>query len=318
MSRKPRIHYPGAFYHLILRGNAKQPIFHGRDEIRYFEHILAQGLEEHSHRLYAFCWMNNHVHMALQAPNTPLSKMMQILSQRYTQWFNHRHDRVGHLFQGRYKAILIENNEYLLELIRYIHLNPVRAKLVTDPLDYKASSHGAYLNCQRAPPWLSIDLALKQFGGTEENAQASYLTFMGQPIDTDRQAQLRKGTTEGRILDRDNRTHKTMEKSDQPAGSNRTIEEIADLVAKEQGIATWELTTASRSRSITKARAIITLLALDHSQQTLADLARYFEREVPTMSRQVKNLRNRMKRDMVLLARIEKLITKMQDKRGQA
>jgi REP element-mobilizing transposase RayT len=318
MSRRPRIHYPGAFYHLILRGNAKQPIFHGRDEIRYFEHLLAQGLEEHNHRLYAFCWMKNHVHMALQAPVSPLSKMMQSLSQRYTHWFNRRHDRVGHLFQGRYKAILIENNEYLLELIRYIHLNPVRAKLVADPLDYKASSHGAYLNFKRAPPWLSIDLALKQFGGTEENAQASYLDFMGQPIDADRQAQLRKDNTEGRILNGDDRIRNTMENFIKPANSTITIEEIADLVAKEQGIAAWELTTTSRSRNITKARAIITLLALDHSQHTLGDLARYFKRKVPTLSKQITNLRKKMKKETVLQERIEKLINELQDKRGQA
>jgi REP element-mobilizing transposase RayT len=317
MPRRSRIHYPGAFYHLILRGNAKQPIFHGWNEIRYFEHILSQGLEEHNHRLYAFCWMKNHVHMALQAPVFPLSKMMQSLSQRYTHWFNHRHDRVGHLFQGRYKAILIENNEYLLELIRYIHLNPVRAKLVSDPLDYKASSHGAYLNCKRAPPWLSIDLALKQFGGTEEHAQASYLHFMGQPIDADRQAQLRKDNTEGRILNGNDRIRNTMEKSSTTAGSTITIEEIADLVAKEQGIAAWELTTANRSRNITKARAIITLLAIDLSQHTLGDLARYFKREMPTLSKQVKNLRNRIKKDTVLQEKIEKLTTGMQDKRDQ-
>ena len=313
MSRRPRIHYPGAFYHLILRGNAKQPIFHGRDEIRYFEHILAQGLEEHSHRLYAFCWMNNHVHMALQAPDTPLSKMMQSLSQRYTRWFNHRYDRVGHLFQGRYKAILIENNEYLVELIRYIHLNPVRAKLVTDPLDYKASSHGAYLNCNTAPPWLSIDLGLKQFGETEESARASYLNFMGQPIDEDRQAKLTKDNTEARILDGDVFPRKTMKDSCNPAGSNRTIEETADLVAKEQGIDSRELTTASRSRNITKARAIITLLALDHSQHTLADLARYFGREGPTLSRQVNNLRDQMKKNSDLRKKFEKLIKELKN-----
>ena len=108
MARKPRIHYPGAIYHVMLRGNAKQTIFHNDEEYRYFENILAEGLEQYSLILHAYCWMKNHVHMALQVTDKPLSKLMQTMSQRYTRWFNKKYDRVGHLFQGRYKAILVD------------------------------------------------------------------------------------------------------------------------------------------------------------------------------------------------------------------
>ena len=95
MARKPRIHYPGAIYHVMLRGNAKQPIFHKDEEYRYFENILAEGLEQFSFELHAYCWMKNHVHMALRVEDKPLSKLMQNISQRYTYWVNKRHDRVG-------------------------------------------------------------------------------------------------------------------------------------------------------------------------------------------------------------------------------
>ncbi|MBC8438899.1 MAG: transposase [Deltaproteobacteria bacterium] len=210
MGRKPRIHYPGAFYHVMLRGNAKQTIFHDKDDIRRFEEILSQGIEKYNLRLCSYCWMKNHVHMALQVSDIPLAKMMQSLSQRYTGWFNHRYDRVGHLFQGRYRAILVDREGYLLEIIRYIHLNPVRAELVTDPLDYPESSHHAYLAPDKASHWLSVDPALKLFGHTQEAAQIKYRHFMGQPLEADLLELLRKGGKEGRILGDDDFVHKAL------------------------------------------------------------------------------------------------------------
>jgi len=197
MARKPRIHYPGALYHAMLRGNDKQVIFKDKEDTRRFEKILEQGVESYDLRIYAYCWMPNHVHMALQVSEIPLSKMMQSLSQRYTRWFNEKYDRVGHLFQGRYKDVLVDSQGYLLELIRYIHLNPVRAGLASDLADYASTSHGAYLDPNRAPPWLFVDPALKLFGSTEFTARASYLEFMGKPVDDETLDLLRRGTQQG-------------------------------------------------------------------------------------------------------------------------
>ena len=192
MARKPRIHYSGALYHVMLRGNAKQTIFTEAVEYQQFEKILAQGLEVHQVKLHAYCWMKNHVHLALQVTETPLSKLMQSLSQRYTVWFNHRHERVGHLFQGRYKDILVDSDQYLLELIRYIHLNPVRANLVADPENYSYSSHRAYSGLVAAPPWLTLDWGQSQF--------EDYLEFMGGTVKEEMEQQLRNGNEAGRIL----------------------------------------------------------------------------------------------------------------------
>ncbi|MEA2061900.1 MAG: transposase [Thermodesulfobacteriota bacterium] len=144
--------------------------------------------------------MKNHVHMALQVEDTPLSKLMQKLSQRYTHWFNKRHKRVGHLFQGRYKAILVDSDGYLRELIRYIHLNPVRANLVQHPAEFPFSSHGAYAGNIQPPPWLTIDFGMAQFGKTQADASAAYSHFMGQISEETLMEQLRHGTKEGRIL----------------------------------------------------------------------------------------------------------------------
>ena len=145
MARKPRLHLPGGLYHVMLRGNGGQAIFFS-DADRYHLYLLLQeGVERFGHRIHGFCAMTNHLHLAVQVAKAPLSKIMQNLSFRYTRWINQRQRRVGHLFQGRYKAILVDADSYLLELVRYIHLNPVRTGLVKDPLDYPWSGHRAYL-----------------------------------------------------------------------------------------------------------------------------------------------------------------------------
>jgi len=135
MARKPRLHYIGAVYHVMVRGNSGQNIF-ADDEDRYrFYLFLQEGVEKFGYRIHAFCLMNNHVHLAIQVGDKPLSRIMQTLCFRYTQWVNSRQKRVGHLFQGRYKAIVVDADAYLAELVRYIHLNPVRAKIVKTPED---------------------------------------------------------------------------------------------------------------------------------------------------------------------------------------
>ena len=136
MPRKPRIHFPGALYHVILRGNAGEPVFFDDADRYRFYLLLQEGIERFGYRVHAFCCMTNHIHMALQVGSVSLSRIMQNLALRYTSGINRKYRRTGHLFQGRYKAILLDADSYLLELVRYIHLNPVRARLVKHPDNY--------------------------------------------------------------------------------------------------------------------------------------------------------------------------------------
>ena len=286
MARKPRIHYSGALYHVMLRGNAKQTIFTEAVEYQQFEKILAQGLEVHQVKLHAYCWMKNHVHLALQVTETPLSKLMQSLSQRYTVWFNHRHERVGHLFQGRYKDILVDSDQYLLELIRYIHLNPVRANLVADPENYSYSSHRAYSGLVAAPPWLTLDWGQSQF--------EDYLEFMGGTVKEEMEQQLRNGNEAGRILGGDRFVQELAIKT----GNNHnkrslTPEELVEVVAEVFKLEAWEITGPSRARDLAEARATVAWLGMDECNLTLTEISKYLQRDLPTMSKQVKNLRNR-------------------------
>jgi len=145
MARRPRIFAPGLLYHVIVRGNQRRKTFRCDEDYQAYLDRLDQYRAKCRVRVYAYCLMPNHVHLLVETGSTPLAKFMQGLQQSYTQHFNLRYRKVGHLFQGRYKAIICHRDKYLLALIRYIHLNPVRAKLATRPERYLYSGHNGYL-----------------------------------------------------------------------------------------------------------------------------------------------------------------------------
>jgi len=180
--RKPRIEYPGALFHVIARGNQKQAVFlDDGDRVRYLKR-LGEHLEGREIRLYAYCLMPNHVHLLLrQGGAYPLSRFMQRLQSAYTTFFNRKHGRVGHLFQGRYKAILVDADSYLLELIRYIHLNPLRAGL-KDAVRYPWSSHRQYIGKDRHPlAPVDAKSVLKMFASIKPLAVRKYRAFIDDP-----------------------------------------------------------------------------------------------------------------------------------------
>ena len=177
MARKPRIEYPGAFFHTIVRGNNRENVFReSGDYVRYLQKF-ARSCREGDITLYAFCLMPNHIHLLLEMGEVLLSKVLQRFHTWYTQYFNRRYGRVGHLFQGRYKAIVCDKDAYLLELVRYIHLNPVRAGLVDSPEDYPWSSHRIYLGVDKTG-MIDPSFVLKQFSDGLSAARRSYESFV--------------------------------------------------------------------------------------------------------------------------------------------
>lgn len=144
MARKPRCHVPEAFYHVIARGNHQQEIFHDEGYYLHYLSLLEKNAVKHAVTIHAYALMTNHVHLLVQVGEQPLGDFMQGVQQGYTQYVNTRNQQTGHLFQGRYDAILVDRDEYLLALVRYIHLNPVTAGMVKDPDDYRWSSHRHY------------------------------------------------------------------------------------------------------------------------------------------------------------------------------
>jgi REP element-mobilizing transposase RayT len=183
MSRPLRIGYPGALYHLTSRGNARGQIFLDDTDREIFLDVLGSVVERFGWRIHAYCLMGNHYHLLAQTPQPNLSRGMQWLNGVYTQRFNRRHERVGHVFQGRFKAILVERDSYLLELARYIVLNPVRAGLASVPEGWRWSSYHATAGEQAAPRWLSVNWILDQFGIGETPAQDRYRQFVAAGFD---------------------------------------------------------------------------------------------------------------------------------------
>jgi REP element-mobilizing transposase RayT len=185
MARPLRIQFPGAFYHVMSRGNGRQGIFlDDSDRLAFLRELSSTATRLHW-RLLAYCLMVNHYHLALETADASLATGMRNLNSWYGQAFNRRHDRVGHVFQGRYKAILVERPGYLLELARYIVLNPVRAGLCATASDWPWSSHRALLGQSPAIGGLDVAYVLRQFDGNLAHARAGYVTFVaaGAPSD---------------------------------------------------------------------------------------------------------------------------------------
>ena len=141
MARPLRLEYSGAIHHVTSRGNAQAPIFLDDEDRASFLAVLAECIARFTWICHAYCLMDNHYHLIIETPDANLSAGMRQLNGVYTQRFNRRHGRVGHIFQGRFKAILVERDSYLLELCRYVVLNPVRARMVRDASQYAWSSH---------------------------------------------------------------------------------------------------------------------------------------------------------------------------------
>ena len=185
MSRPLRIGYSGALYHLTSRGNARGEIFFDNADREIFLNVLGAVVERFGWRIHAYCLMGNHYHLLAQTPQSNLSQGMRWLNGVYTQRFNRRHERVGHVFQGRFKSILVECDSYLLELARYIVLNPVRAGLANLPDHWRWSSYRATTGEQEAPPWLSVSWILGQFGNSEAQARDLYRQFVAAGVHQD-------------------------------------------------------------------------------------------------------------------------------------
>jgi len=178
MARPLRLEYPGALYHVTSRGNAQADIYIDEADRRIFLRILGSAVTKQRWLLHAFCLMGNHYHLLVETPEPNLSRGMHHLNGVYSQCFNRRHQRVGHVLQGRFTAILVERESYLLELARYVPLNPVRAGMVASPEEWPWSSYRAAAGLDPAPPWLTTHAVLERFGSDAGRAGLRFQEFV--------------------------------------------------------------------------------------------------------------------------------------------
>ena len=178
MARPLRITFPGAFYHITSRGNDQRVVFKSKRDREKFLEYIESATQRYDALIHANCMMDNHYHLLLETPSANLPQIMRHINGAYTTYFNIKRKRSGHLFQGRYKAILVEVDEYAKELSRYIHLNPVRAGMVDKPEAYQWSSYPYYIGKGKAPEWLHRAFVLGYFGEKESIAQKRYQRFV--------------------------------------------------------------------------------------------------------------------------------------------
>ncbi|MGC8492558.1 MAG: REP-associated tyrosine transposase [Syntrophobacteraceae bacterium] len=178
MARPLRIEYPGAIYHVTARGKARMPIFEDDRDRTNFLKLIEEAMERFKWHCYAYCLMTKHYHLLVETIQGNLSPGMRHINGVYTQRFNRTHSRVGHLFQGRFKSVVVDRDAYLLELCRYVVLNPVRAGMVECPEEYVWSSYRATAGLSGRPDLLSADWILSRFGGQSGESRKRYVEFV--------------------------------------------------------------------------------------------------------------------------------------------
>lgn len=177
MPRRPRIHEPHGFFHVTLRGNHQRDLFVVDGDRSVLNGIVARVIDSHGVRIHAYCWMTNHLHLLVQAGADPLAAPMRQIASEFARAMQAKLLTTGHFFERRYHARLVDADSYLLELIRYIHLNPVRGGLAESPSRYRWSSHHAYLGT-RSEGWVTTDFVLSMFSADRGRAVAAYCSFL--------------------------------------------------------------------------------------------------------------------------------------------
>ena len=291
MARKPRLHVAGGLYHVILRGNARQDVFFTAGDRQYFYELLAEGVARFGYRVHAFCLMTNHLHLALQAGQSSLSAGMQNLSFRYTRYLNTRLKRVGHVFQGRFKAHLVEQDRYGLALVRYIHLNPVRARMIRQAGAYAWSSQRAYLD-REALPWLTTDWVLGQFGARAGAARARFAAFVEAGREDGHLEMFYGGAADSRVVGETDFLKRVLKPSERPV-KPPALARLVDHVCHACGLQPADLRAPGRNRQAAQARTLIAWLAVQARSCTIAEVAHYFSRAPSTMSHMVARIEKR-------------------------
>jgi putative transposase len=305
VARPLRVEVVGGLYHVIVRGNERRNVFRDdTDRSRYLAR-LAFYREKFSFRLLAYCLMDNHVHLAIETGQIPLSRIMAGLQSSYTQFFNRRHDRSGHLFQGRYKAFLVEKERYALTLLRYIHENPVKARVVEKAEDFGWSSDRAYRR-GRGPEWLDVDRLLSMLGRRRSRAIRGYRSLMreavGEPYE--------EVATWGQAVKGDEAfADRVLQEAGEPPVVPRglTVERIARQVVQLEGLDLGRLRGSSRDRTSSRARLTVAWLAREAAKIPVAQAARFFGRDTSTMINGVNKLEADMENERALRQKLDSM-----------
>ena len=276
MSRPLRLEFAGALYHVTSRGDRQEDIYEDDTDRVMYLNVLSEVCDRFNWVCHAYCLMSNHYHLLIETPDANLSKGMRYLNGVYTQRFNRSKGRVGHVYQGRYKAILVEKQSYLVELARYIVLNPVRAEMVRFAIDWSWSSYRATVGQVEAPAWLNVDWLLASFSLKKKDAIKLYKQFI---VDGNTQSSPWKSLRNQVYLGNDKFVEDMMLLVD----GNKELSEIpsSQRRVKPDLIKNYEMKYSDRNLAIVK--------AYESGGYTLKEIGKYFGLHYSTISGIVKD-----------------------------
>ncbi len=311
MGRRPRGHFSGALYHVIVRGNQRQATFRSDADRRRYLDLLNQYRRRYAFHLYAYVLMSNHVHLLLEVGETPFAKAMQGLQQSYTLYFNRKYKLVGYLFQGCYKDILCDRDAYLLELVRYIHLNPVRSKIVDTPGSYAWSSHRAYLGTGDNKN-VECGRILKQFSPQPQKAQKLFDQFVLDGFGAGHREDF-YAVKEQRYLGDDEFLERVDRKiNNEPSRPPRIdLAKIEAAVCRHFELFVNLLRSRSKERRGSFGRGLVACLGQELGGIALNQVAKRYDRDQVTLSLGLKALRQKIDQDSGLRRDVENLLSEL-------
>jgi len=260
---------------------------------------MQEGIERFGHSIHSFCFMTNHIHLAIQVNEASISRIMQNLAFRYTRYINKKYKRVGHLFQGRFKSIIVDGQRYLKELVRYIHLNPIRANLVNQPEEYRWSSHRAYLTLDEYT-WLTCDTVLQKFSNTRNEAMFRYVNFISEGIGVESDLDFKVGESDGILGDEE---FVVQFLGNVKEFKNRDIEllELVKKLCERYDISEEALRAPGKSRLESHVRGILAFFVKEAANLSIEELAAFLNRDSSGLSK----LASRVERKCAEMSSIE-------------
>lgn len=328
MTRRRRIEFSGALYHIFARGNNKQVIFRDEQDYKVYINLLKKYQHRYRFILYAYTLMPNHLHLLIETSVIPLSKIMQGLQQSYTAYFHKKYKTGGHLFQGRYKAILCEKESYLLELVRYIHLNPVRGSLVQIPDYYAWSSHQVYIG-KLNQSFVREDIVFKMFSKNEASAKNIYRQFINERLDKRNTDEFYKvidqsflGTNEfvkraEKVVEDKIRSqmeeinHNMQFIKDQSSIKKKSLSSILEIISKAVEISPESILSSSRSSKISDVRALFVFVSSRYAGISNESLAVFLGRSNSSISNMIRKIENKAEKDRSFCSILDKVIKLM-------
>ncbi len=316
MARKPRIEFPGALYHVIARGNHRNQIFLTPNDYEKYLTLVERYKERYDFRLYAYALLSSHLHLLMETADIPLSKIMQGMQQTYTQFFNWKYDKVGHLFQGRYKAVLCQKDTYLLELVRYIQLNPIRAGLVKSITHYPWTSYSSYLK-NKKDKLIDADVVLAQFGHDKITARRHYQQFIRAGI-MKNHGEFIDEVVDQRILGDQNFVEKALQQEDEVSHDKYVISKKPELkkvlatICLRKGMMPVTIRSNAKIDDVVSARRAFIYVARICFGYQLKEIALFLGIDITTVMKSVRVITDRISREKDLKEDIEWVLKEME------